>query len=99
MNKYYIILQAFRIKFYPVAQSLQRVEGASSTESVSRHIGLFYWPASLCGLATQFQTLFLESIPRPIAGLKFPTLSVGRRGRDDSFGKLRKKAARRGTQR
>jgi hypothetical protein len=35
-------------------------------------IGLSYRPASLwvCSLATQFQTRFLESIPRPIAGLK-----------------------------
>jgi hypothetical protein len=37
-------------------------------------IGLSYRPTSLCSLATQFQTQFLESIPRPIAGLKFPTL-------------------------
>jgi hypothetical protein len=37
-------------------------------------IGLLYRPASLCSLATQFQTRFLELIPRPIAGLKFPTL-------------------------
>jgi hypothetical protein len=37
-------------------------------------IGLSYRPASLCSLATQFQTQFLESIPRPIAGLKFSTL-------------------------
>jgi hypothetical protein len=36
-------------------------------------IGLSYWPASLCSLAIQFQTQFLESIPRPIAGLKIPT--------------------------
>ncbi len=36
-------------------------------------IGLSYWPASLGSLATQFQTRFLESIPRPIAGLKFST--------------------------
>ncbi len=35
--------------------------------------GLFYRPASLCSLATQFQTRFLESIPRPMAGLKFST--------------------------
>ncbi len=34
-------------------------------------IGLSYRPASLCSSATQFQTRFLESIPRPIAGLKF----------------------------
>ncbi len=39
-------------------------------------IGLSYRPASLCSLATQFQTQFLESIPCPIAGLKFSTLSV-----------------------
>ncbi len=37
-------------------------------------IGLSYWPASLCSLANQFQTRFLELIPRPIAGLKFSTL-------------------------
>jgi hypothetical protein len=37
-------------------------------------IGLSYRPASLFSLATQFQTWFLESIPRPIAGLKFSTL-------------------------
>ncbi len=36
-------------------------------------IGLSYRPASLCSLATQFQTRFLESIARPIAGLKIPT--------------------------
>ncbi len=38
-------------------------------------IGLSYRPASLCSLVTQFQAWFLESIPRPIAGLKFPTLA------------------------
>jgi hypothetical protein len=37
-------------------------------------IGLSYRPASLHSLAIQFQTRFLESIPRPIAGLKFSTL-------------------------
>ncbi len=37
-------------------------------------IGFSYRPASLCSLAIQFQTRFLESIPRPIAGLKFLTL-------------------------
>jgi hypothetical protein len=37
-------------------------------------IGLSYWPASQCNLATQFQTRFLELVPRPIAGLKFSTL-------------------------
>ncbi len=35
---------------------------------------LSYRPASPCSLATQFQTRFLESTPRPIAGLRFPTL-------------------------
>ncbi len=34
-------------------------------------IGLSYRPASLCSMAIQFQTRFLELIPRPIAGLKF----------------------------
>jgi hypothetical protein len=37
-------------------------------------IGLSYRPASLCSLATQFQTRFPESIPRPTGGLKFSTL-------------------------
>jgi hypothetical protein len=32
--------------------------------------------ASLCSLATQFQTLFLALIPRPIAGLKFSALGI-----------------------
>jgi hypothetical protein len=38
-------------------------------------IGLSYRHASLRSLTSQFQTRFLESIPRPIAGLKFSTLS------------------------
>jgi hypothetical protein len=38
-------------------------------------IGLSYRPASLCSLATQCQTRFLESIPRPIAELNFSTLN------------------------
>jgi hypothetical protein len=42
-------------------------------------IGLSYRTASLCSLAIQFQTRCLESIPRPIAGLKFPTLTPLRR--------------------
>jgi hypothetical protein len=37
-------------------------------------IGLSYRPASLCSLVSQFQTRFVESIPRPIAGLKITTL-------------------------
>jgi hypothetical protein len=43
-------------------------------------IGLSYRPASLRSLATQFQTRFLESIPRPIAGLKIPTLDSSSTG-------------------
>ncbi len=39
-------------------------------------IGSSYRPANLCSLATQFQTRFLESIPRPITGLKIPTLLI-----------------------
>ncbi len=38
-------------------------------------IGLLYRPACLCSFSTQFQTRFLESIPRPIAGLQFSTLT------------------------
>jgi hypothetical protein len=32
-------------------------------------LGLYYRPANLISLANQFQTRFLESISRPIAGL------------------------------
>jgi hypothetical protein len=49
--------------------NLSPVMGARNQEG----IGLSYRPASLCSLATQFQTRFLESIPRPMAGLKFST--------------------------
>jgi hypothetical protein len=48
--------------------------GKLSPAMVARNqvgIGLSYRPASLCSLATQFQSRFLEFIPRPIAGLKF----------------------------
>jgi hypothetical protein len=49
-------------------------------------IGLSYRPASLLfSLATHFQTRFLESIPRPVAGLKFPTLDGYRGGRSNAF--------------
>jgi hypothetical protein len=51
------------------------VEKVSNYPSVGARnqvgIGLSYRPASLSSLATQFQTRFLETIPRPIAGLKF----------------------------
>ena len=39
-------------------------------------IGLSYWHASLCSFATRFQTLFLESIPRSIEGLRISTLLI-----------------------
>jgi hypothetical protein len=51
-------------------------------------IGLSYRPASLCSLATQCQTRFLELIPRPIARLKFSTLpysSIGPLTRIDVY--------------
>jgi hypothetical protein len=53
-----------------------RVGNLSPAMGVRNQVGirLSYRPASLCSLATQFQTRFLESIPRLIAGLKFPTL-------------------------
>jgi hypothetical protein len=41
-------------------------------------IGLSYRTSSLCSLATHFQTRFLESIPRPIAGLEFSALLATR---------------------
>ncbi len=60
--------------------SPQRLFKNSSTVSVTLvrnqvGIGLSYRPASLCSLATQFQTRFLELIPR--LGLKFSTLVTG----------------------
>ncbi len=38
--------------------------------------GLLYRPTGLCCFPTQFQAGSLELIPRPIAGLKFTTLSL-----------------------
>ncbi len=44
-------------------------------------IGLSYRPASLCSLAIQSKTQFLESIPCLIAGLKIPIQKpAGERG-------------------
>jgi hypothetical protein len=53
----------------PVSVTLVPLLGARNQVG----IGLSYRPASLCSLLTQFQTRFLESIPRPIVGLKFST--------------------------
>jgi hypothetical protein len=50
--------------------NLSPAMGARNEEGIR----LSYRPTSLCSLATQFQTRFLESIPRPIAGLNFPIL-------------------------
>ncbi len=55
---------------YTVSVTLVPLMGARNQVG----IGLSYRPASLCSLASQFQTRFLESIPRPLAGLKFSTL-------------------------
>jgi hypothetical protein len=41
----------------------------------SRHRVVVPARQPMYSLATQFQTQFLESISRPIAGLKFPTLA------------------------
>ncbi len=46
-------------------------------------IWLSYRTASQCSLATQCQTRFLESIPRPIAGLKSFRLSTRSYKKDD----------------
>ncbi len=54
-----------------VSRILIRIPAMGTRNQVS--IGLSYRPAILCSMAAQFQTRFLESIPRPIAGLKFPT--------------------------
>ncbi len=48
-------------------------------------IGLSYRPASLCSLATQCQTRFLESISCPIAGLKFSTRASKHDAGSDKF--------------
>jgi hypothetical protein len=60
----------FLRKYGACVGNLNPAMGARNQEG----IGLSYRPASLCNLATQFQTRFLESIPRPIAGLEFSTL-------------------------
>jgi hypothetical protein len=55
---------------------LSKRRAQSSAAMAARNkvgIGLSNRPASLRSLATQFQNRFLESIPRPIAGLKFST--------------------------
>jgi hypothetical protein len=53
----------------PALQSRKLSSAMGARKQVG--IGLSYRPASLCSLATRV----LESIPRPIAGLKFPTLA------------------------
>jgi hypothetical protein len=66
----------------PARRPCQRVEGWYCAGNLRPAMGarnqvgtgLSYRPASLCSLAYQFQTRFLESIPRPIAGIKIPTL-------------------------
>ncbi len=55
------------------AESVYNLSPAMGTRN-QVGIGLTHRPASLCSLASQFQTRFLESIPHPIAGLKFRTL-------------------------
>jgi hypothetical protein len=60
----------------PIDQSQSKEIGVPSPAMGARNqvgIGLSYRSASLCSLATQFQTRFLELIPCPIVGLKFPT--------------------------
>jgi hypothetical protein len=56
-------------------QYMESGAGNFSCLGARNQVGLWlsYRPASLCSLATQFQARFLESIPRPIAGLKFST--------------------------
>jgi hypothetical protein len=59
---YVLCLKLFRS---PVSVTFSPAMGARNQVG----IGLSYRTASLCSLATQCQTRFLESIPRPIAGL------------------------------
>jgi hypothetical protein len=58
------------IIYIPV--SVSPAMGARNQEGIE----FSYRPASLCSLATQFQTRFLESILRPIAWFKFSTLGT-----------------------
>jgi len=53
---------------------ITKILGAAMGDRNRVDIRLSYRPASLCSLAIQFQTRFLESIPSPIAGLKIQTL-------------------------
>jgi hypothetical protein len=59
-------------------QNMICVGNLSLAMGVRNQVGIWlpYRPVSLCSLATQFQTRFLESIPRPIAGLKLSSLSI-----------------------
>jgi hypothetical protein len=62
----------WRNRFLGIASCLGNLSPAMGARKVG--IGLSYQPASLCSFPRQLQTLFLESIPRPKAGLKFSTL-------------------------
>ncbi len=66
MRTHHALIYGNRVR-YNRAGNLSPAMGARNQVG----IGLSYRPASLCSMATQFQTWFLESIPRPIAGLKF----------------------------
>ena len=70
-NKYLSdCLQYYHIRIVNCVGNISPAMGARNQVG----IGYSYRTDCLCSLVTQFQTLFLELIPRPITGLKFSTL-------------------------
>jgi hypothetical protein len=66
-------VQMNRLSKETVSRAHQRLRFAMEARN-KVGIGMSYRSASLCSLATLFQTRFLESIPRHISGLKCSTL-------------------------
>jgi hypothetical protein len=70
-RKYFFHESKWRVRLWTLVSLLK---GSDTDTRNQVGIGLSYRPASPSSLATQFQTQFLELIPRPIAGLKFSRL-------------------------
>jgi hypothetical protein len=71
-QRFFLIFGSFSSILSPLTEAKARIDPAMGARN-QVDIGLSYRPANLCSLATQFQTRFLESIPRPIAERKFST--------------------------
>jgi hypothetical protein len=71
VNLQYVQASICTLKYFHIYE--HGVGNLSPAMGARNQVGIrfSYRPASLCSLATQFRTRFLESIPRPIAGLKF----------------------------